>query len=159
MKAPTLTIATLGSHTALQILKGARDEGFRTLVIATHDRADFYRRFHFIDEILGIADYRDIFGIEKQLSQRNIVLIPHGSFIAYLGIEGNKRLHIPYFGNKAVLDWESDRKRQLQWLEEANLKVPRKFSRGDMIDRSVIVKSFGAGGGSGYFVAHNQKDF
>ena len=159
MKTKPYTIATLGSHTALQILKGARDEGFRTLVIATPDRVDFYRRFHFIDEILGIADYHDIFGMEKQLSQRNIVLIPHGSFIAYLGIEGNKRLYIPYFGNKAVLDWEADRKRQLQWLEEANLKVPRKFSRGDIIDRPVIVKSYGASGGTGYFVAHNQKDF
>jgi 5-formaminoimidazole-4-carboxamide-1-(beta)-D-ribofuranosyl 5'-monophosphate synthetase len=28
------TIATLGSHSALQILKGAHDEGFPTLAIA-----------------------------------------------------------------------------------------------------------------------------
>jgi 5-formaminoimidazole-4-carboxamide-1-beta-D-ribofuranosyl 5'-monophosphate synthetase len=28
------TIATLGSHSALQILKGAHDEGFKTLAIA-----------------------------------------------------------------------------------------------------------------------------
>ncbi|MBV8601178.1 MAG: DUF1246 domain-containing protein, partial [Candidatus Eremiobacteraeota bacterium] len=28
------TIATLGSHSALQILKGAHDEGFRTLAIS-----------------------------------------------------------------------------------------------------------------------------
>jgi 5-formaminoimidazole-4-carboxamide-1-(beta)-D-ribofuranosyl 5'-monophosphate synthetase len=28
----TFTIATLGSHSALQILKGAKDEGFKTLV-------------------------------------------------------------------------------------------------------------------------------
>lgn len=28
------TIATLGSHSSLQILKGAKDEGFKTLCIA-----------------------------------------------------------------------------------------------------------------------------
>ena len=27
------TIATLGSHSALQILKGAKDEGFNTLLV------------------------------------------------------------------------------------------------------------------------------
>lgn len=159
MKTKPYTIATLGSHTALQILKGARDEGFRTMVIATQDRTDFYRRFHFIDEILSIVDYRDIFRIEKQLALRNIVLIPHGSFIAYLGIEGNKRIRLPYFGNKAVLDWEADRLSQLRWLQAASLTVPRIFSQKDKIDRPVIVKSYGADGGTGYFVAHNQKDF
>lgn len=159
MKKKFYTIATLGSHTSLQILKGARDEGFKTLVIATQERVDFYRRFHFIDEVCSVAHYRDIFRIEKQLAVRNIVLIPHGSFIAYLGVEGNKRIQLPYFGNKTVLDWEANRKRQLQWLQEAGLNVPRKFSRGDTIDRAVIVKSYGADGGTGYFVAHNQKDF
>lgn len=159
MKKLLPTIATLGSHTALQILKGARDEGFKTLVIATQDRVDFYRRFHFICEILSIVDYRDIFRIEKQLALRNIVLIPHGSFIAYLGIEGNKRLNLPYFGNKAVLDWEANRISQLRWLQAAGLTAPRVFSQKDKIDRPVIVKSYGAAGGTGYFVAHNQKDF
>ena len=36
------TIATLGSHSALQILKGARDEGFRTLVIVNPDTERLY---------------------------------------------------------------------------------------------------------------------
>jgi 5-formaminoimidazole-4-carboxamide-1-(beta)-D-ribofuranosyl 5'-monophosphate synthetase len=39
------------------------------------------------------------------------------------------------------------------------LRVPREFSKHDHIDRPVIVKLFGAGGGAGYFVAHNQMDF
>ena len=37
------TIATLGSHSALQILKGAHDEGFRTLAISNRDTE---RLFH-----------------------------------------------------------------------------------------------------------------
>ena len=30
-----LKIATIGSHSALQILKGAKDEGFSTILIST----------------------------------------------------------------------------------------------------------------------------
>ena len=45
-------IATLGSHSALQILKGAKDEGFKTLVIATPDRVTLYSRVNFIDKNL-----------------------------------------------------------------------------------------------------------
>ena len=39
----SFTIATFGSHSALQILKGAKDEGFKTLVICTPDRTTLYR--------------------------------------------------------------------------------------------------------------------
>lgn len=153
------TIATLGSHTALQIMKGAKDEGFPTLLITKADREEFYRRFRFIDEIIPIASYEDLLVRQGALRKRRIVLIPHGSFVAYLGVAGNKKIALPYFGNKNVLDWEADRKKQLQWLTEAGIRVPRKFSRGDRIDRPVIVKSYGADGGKGYFVAHTQEDF
>lgn len=153
------TIATLGSHTALQIMKGAKDEGFATLLVTKSDRETFYRRFRFIDEIVSIPTYDEFLPAHRALEKRPIILIPHGSFVAYLGVEGNKTIHLPYFGNKAVLDWEADRKKQLQWLTMANIRVPRTFSRGDRIDRPVIVKSYGADGGTGYFVSHTQKDF
>ncbi|MHB8153238.1 MAG: DUF1246 domain-containing protein, partial [Bacillati bacterium] len=42
------TIATLGSHSALQILKGARDEGFGTLAIASRETERLYRSFKFV---------------------------------------------------------------------------------------------------------------
>ena len=40
-----MTIATLGSHSALQILKGAKDEGFSTLLICEENRHSLYKRF------------------------------------------------------------------------------------------------------------------
>lgn len=153
------TIATLGSHSALQILKGGKDEGFSTLLITTAERASFYKRFPFIDEVKAIDAFSDFPSIDEELSMNNVILIPHGSFVAYLGMEGNKHIKTPYFGNKKVLDWEGDRHLQLKWLTEAHLTVPHSFTEHDHIDRPVIVKSFGAAGGSGYFVAHNQEDF
>jgi 5-formaminoimidazole-4-carboxamide-1-(beta)-D-ribofuranosyl 5'-monophosphate synthetase len=152
-------VATLGSHSALQILKGAKDEGFQTICIAKKDRTSLYNRFKFIDEIIEINDYSDFFKIEDKLLRQKAILIPHGSFVAYLGVEKNKTMKVAYFGNKKVLDWESDRKRQREWLVSSNIPVPKRFKKGDKIDRPVIVKSFGAAGGDGYFFAKNQLEF
>src|SRR5579872_1874847 len=153
------TIATLGSHSALQILKGAKDEGFKTLLITTPKRIDFYKQFYFIDTVESVSAFSHFPEIEKKLSHKNIALIPHGSFVAYLGIEGNKKITIPYFGNKGVLDYEADRNLQRKWLVDANILVPRHFKNVEKTTFPVIVKTFGAAGGYGYFYAKNKKDF
>lgn len=152
-------IATLGSHSALQILKGAKDEGFKTLLIVTADRFSLYKRFSFIDKILEIPTFSDFPKIEKQLIREKVIIIPHGSFVAYLGLEENKKMKVPYFGNKLVLDWESDRLKQRQWLKTANVPVPKRFKKASEIDTPVLVKSYGASGGHGYFFAKNKKEF
>jgi len=153
------TIATLGSHSALQILKGAKDEGFATLLITTEDRKSLYQRFPFIDEIIIIKSYHEFPELENELRRKNTIIIPHGSFIAYLGIEGNKKIHIPYFGNKKVLDWEADRMKQHQWMKEAELNRPPLYKNPDEAEYPVMVKSFGAAGGKGYIFAGNKKEF
>lgn len=152
-------IATLGSHSALQILKGAKDEGLGTICVATGDRISLYSRFGFIDEILEIPTFADFPKIEKKLIAKNAIIIPHGSFVAYLGLAANKKMKVPYFGNKKVLDWESDRLKQRLWMEKAGVPVPKKFSDSAQIDRPVMVKSHGAAGGHGYFFAKNKKEF
>jgi len=152
-------IATLGSHSALQILKGAKDEGFETIVVATPNRVSLYRRFNFIDKIIEIPTFSDFAKIEKKLIEEKAILIPHGSFVAYLGLKEHKKMNVHYFGNKAVLDWESDRLKQREWLEKANVPVPRKFAKANEIDRPVLVKSYGASGGEGYFFAKNKQEY
>jgi len=96
--------------------------------------------------------------LESDLIKRNCIIIPHGSFVAYLGMDENKEMKVAYFGNKKVLDWEEDRKMQREWMEKAGVKVPRRFKKGDKTDRPVIVKSYGAAGGKGYFTARNQRE-
>jgi len=153
------TIATLGSHACLQILKGAKEEGFKTLAIAIPKMAKFYKQFPFFDEIIEIPEWKDFFKLEAELKDRNALLIPHGSFVAYLGIEESKKLDLPSFGNRNVLDWEADRGKQRKWLEEAKIHIPKEFETSSDISSPVIVKFYGAEGGKGYFVAHSKEDF
>jgi len=153
------TIVTLGSHSALQILKGAHDEGFSTLAVATPDTEALYRSFAFVDEVITIARYDEFMHLVPQLEKRKVIIVPHGSFVAYLSLEDHKRMCVPYFGNKAILDWEASRELQRDWLSRAGLNLPRQFRTAAEIDRPVIVKLYGAQGGKGYMFVRDAADF
>jgi len=150
-------IATLGSHSALQILKGARDEGLRNLVIAAGGKDTLYRRYGFVDEVIAIPRYADFESLEDDLVTRGAVMVPHGSFVAYLGEEVNQRMRVGYYGNRAVLRWEGDRDMQRRWLENAGVPVPAEYAApADVAEWPVLLKTHGAAGGAGYFLAPNR---
>lgn len=153
------TIATLASHSSLQIFKGAKEEGFKTLAISLNDRVWFYKKFNFIDEIISIKSYQEFYAIEKNLINKKVILIPHGSFTAYLGPGYDSKIKMMHFGNKKVLPWEIDRGRQMKWLGQSGIKLPKLIKNSSDIKLPVIVKLFGAKGGSGYFLARNRKEF
>ncbi len=154
-----VTIATLGSHSALQILKGAKDEGFKTLCVCTPSNEKLYRAYKVADEIITISDWKDFPKIDERMSKQNVVVVPHGSFVAYLSLEENKKMKTMYFGNKKVLDWESDRDMQRDWMKQAGLLVPKQFTDAEEIDRPIIVKFPGALGGKGYLFCKDKEEF
>lgn len=152
-------IATIGSHSALQILKGAKDEGFETICVCQRGKERPYQLFPVADEIILVDSFRDFMKVEKELLKRDAILIPHGSFVEYVGAANIAKLQLPYFGTKGILAWESDRGRQREWLKKAGLKLPKVFDKPEQIDRPVIVKFHGARGGHGYFLARNTEEF
>ncbi len=153
-------IATLGSHSALQILKGARDEGMRNLVICKKGTERAYKSYGVADEILLVdnwSEWND--ALEDELIRRNAIIIPHGSFVAYLGPERVMKVQSMYYGTKEILKWESDRTLERQWLEKAGIQMPSLFAKPEDIDRPAIVKFHGASGGFGYFVVKSAEQF
>lgn len=152
-------IATIGSHTALQILKGARDEGFKTICICQKGQTKPYTSYKVADEIIEIDNFQHFFKVEKDLMARNAIIIPHGSFVSYLGWERVQQLKCMHYGTKEILEWESDRKKERIWLLSAGLNLPAIYKNPEDIDRPVIVKFHGARGGLGYFIARSPEDF
>ncbi|MBI1934229.1 formate--phosphoribosylaminoimidazolecarboxamide ligase [Candidatus Peregrinibacteria bacterium] len=153
-------IATLGTHSALQILKGARDEGMRNLVVCKRGKEQPYRNFGVADGILPVDDWTDWdLPLEEELLRRNAIVIPHGSFVAYIGCERVLSMRPMYYGSKDILRWEADRRLQRRWLERAGLLLPCVFDRPEDIDRPVIVKFHGASGGFGYFIVNSPEQF
>ncbi len=157
-----LTIGTLGSHSALNIFKGAKQEGFKTLSICKKSDAIIYEKFPLADEMIFVKDFKEILNddLQEKLRKLNTVLIPHGSFTAYLNTEQlTNSLYVPMFGNRQLLHWEANRKEQEEWLRNAGLKLPRTFERPEQIDRLVIAKLPGAKGGKGYFLSNSPESF
>jgi len=138
------TVVTLGINSALQILKGARDEGFGTFCLCLPQHVELYRRYDFIDRPEALARYEDIVALCQELDPERFVIVPHSSFLSRLGSAGIAALSLPYFGSREAPAWEEVRDRQRQWMARSNLKVPRQFRHIDEIDAPVVVK---AGGG------------
>ncbi len=156
-----IAIATVCSHSSLQIFYGARQEGFRTVGVAIGEQPRFYDAFPLArpDEFLVVDSYEEIMDRADELVARQIVTVPHGSFVEYMGARSFARLAVPTFGNRAVLSWESDREKQREWLTSAGIDMPKKIERPEDIDRPVFVKYYGAKGGRGSFIAKNYEDF
>jgi len=153
-------IATIGSHSALQILKGARDEGMRNLVICKKGGEELYNRYGVADDVLLVDDWDEWDSkVEETLIKRNAIIVPHGSFISYMGHDKVAKMQSMYYGTKEILHWESDRSMERQWLEKSNLKLPKVFEKPEDIDCAVIIKFHGAGGGFGYFIANTPEQF
>jgi len=156
-----VSVATLGSHCALQVLKGAKDEGFKTILVCEKKREKLYRRFKFIDELIIVEKFSDILNqeIQDKLKQQDAILIPHGTLIAQMSSEEIESINTPVFGNKWILRWESDREMKEKLMREAALPMPKPVTDPKDIEKLVIVKRQGAAGGKGYFMAANEEDY
>ena len=157
-------VATICSHSALQIFHGARLEGLSTVGICTPSRKELYNSFPRAapDEIIEVQEFEEILREENQARLRdlNAVVVPHGSFVEYVGAKQlMESFSVPVFGNKYTLEWESDRSKESQWLEKADISVPRKYDSPEEIDGLAIVKFSGARGGRGFFLAESREEF
>ena len=153
------TVATLCSHSSLQIFHGARAEGLPTLGICVGPPPRFYDAFPLgrPDRFLSVAKVKDLPDVAQRLRAEGAIVIPHGSFVEYLGAETFAALEVPVFGNRAVLAWESDRRKEREWLDQAGVSMPRRYDDPSEVDGPVIVKYYGAKGGKGFFLAKNRE--
>lgn len=143
------------------MLKGAKDEGLKTILVCEKKREKLYRRFPFIDELILVDNFVDMLEQKYQsiLEQKDAVLIPHGTLIAQMSSEQIESIKTPIFGNKWILRWESDRTMKEKLMREAKLPVPKPVLNSKDIDKLVIVKRQGAAGGKGYFLAATPDDY
>nr|AHM02008.1 5-formaminoimidazole-4-carboxamide-1-(beta)-D-ribofuranosyl 5'-monophosphate synthetase [uncultured miscellaneous Crenarchaeota group] len=157
-----ISIGTLGSHSALNIFKGAKEEGFSTVCVCKKESEIVYKRFPLADQVILVEDFSELLDdeVQQKLREANAILVPHGSFNAYVGTEKmTDKLRVPLFGNRELLNWETDREKQREWLRRAGLTLPRIFHDADDIEGLVIAKFSGAMGGKGYFLADSKESF
>ena len=141
-----ITVGTIGSHSALEIMDGAKDENMKTLCICEKGRETPYKRFKRItDEIVLLNKFSDIMSKEnqKRLLQSNTIIIAHRAFTAYLGYDNiETKLYVPIFGNRSLLRAEERNAHRNQYylLEKARIKHPRIYNKASDIDGLAMVK-------------------
>jgi len=160
-KSGSTSIGSLASHSMLDIARGAKDEGFRTLAICKRGREQTYDKYFksrargkenigCIDEIIILNEWKEITkeDVIKKLIKSNTIIIPHRSLEVYLGYDIiENSFNVPLFGNRLLLRAEERtgpfkiEKNQDYLVKLAGILTPKKFSSPEEIDRPVIVKA------------------
>jgi 5-formaminoimidazole-4-carboxamide-1-(beta)-D-ribofuranosyl 5'-monophosphate synthetase len=141
-----VTVGTIGSHSALEIMDGAKDENLKTICICQKGREQPYRRFkRLADEIILLDKFSDILYAENQekLRQFNTIMVAHRAFTAYLGYDSIENdLKVPVFGNRLLLRAEERTapKNQYYLLEQAGIRHPKIYHKALEIDGPVMIK-------------------
>lgn len=156
----SLTLCSIGSHSALDVAYGARAQGLRNLVVTAKGRERTYTE-HFmrkpgpiargcVDETLQLAAFTDLLNddVQASLLARNAIFVANRSFEVYLHQrfsydEIERGMKIPFFGNRYLLRAEErdESDNQYALMERAGIRYPRQFSSYQEIDRLVMVKA------------------
>ncbi|MEK7597935.1 MAG: DUF1297 domain-containing protein [Patescibacteria group bacterium] len=149
-----LTVATLGSHSALDVCRGAKNLGFKTLVVTEIGREKTYEKYYKTDGKLGCVDetitldkFSDLLKpeIQKKLLDKNSIFVPNRSFEAYLNFNYDKienDFKVPMFGNRHLLKIEERGRAENQYylLEKSGIKYPKQFKDPKQINCLCLVK-------------------
>ncbi|MDQ4074449.1 MAG: formate--phosphoribosylaminoimidazolecarboxamide ligase family protein [Thermoproteota archaeon] len=141
-----LSVGVIGSHSALEIMDGAKDEGLRTVCICEKGRELPYIKFkRLVDEFIMVDKFPDILFRENQekLVSLNTILVAHRSFAVYLGYDNiENNFKIPIFGNRWLLRAEERNydKNQYYLLEKAGIPHPKIYKSPELIDGPALVK-------------------
>ncbi len=150
-----IAIGCIGSHSALDIADGAKDEGFETYVWCEKGRDEPYTRYFksnyhngrlvkgCVDHPIVLQSFKETLEYENFLREKNIIWIPNRSFVCYCGIDAVENdFRVPYVGSRNLLRMEErEEEKSYYWVcEKAGLPIPKKIDDPDEIDRLVMVK-------------------
>jgi 5-formaminoimidazole-4-carboxamide-1-(beta)-D-ribofuranosyl 5'-monophosphate synthetase len=153
-----LTVACVGSHSALDICDGAADEGLASLVVAqkgrertfdhyfkTRRRPDGSRERGTVDQCWVLDRYDEVLQDHRQkaLRDQSAIFVPNRSFTSYVDIDAiESAFEVPMFGSRRMLRVEERGQGQDYYhlLEKAGIPFPERVDSPGDIDALVIVK-------------------
>ncbi|MDD1720707.1 MAG: formate--phosphoribosylaminoimidazolecarboxamide ligase family protein [Euryarchaeota archaeon] len=152
-----ITVGVLGSHSALDVCDGARDEGLQNVVVCQKGRDALYTNYFrsrevnglrkgMVDETLVLDTFDAILAeaVQKELVKRNTLFIPNRSFVVYSGVRRvEDEFAVPLVGTRDMLkieNRETERENYYWVSQQAGIPIPRQYTSKDAIDTLVMVK-------------------
>lgn len=136
------SVSVLASHSALDVLDGAREEGFRTIAVAKKGRDKPYRMFPVVDDLVLVEDFSEMVSERVLQVLRESVFVPNRSFSVYVGYDRIENyFRVPVFGNRFLLRWEerTGEANYYRLLDAAGIRRPRTY-RLEEVQGPVLVK-------------------
>jgi len=169
-----ITIGVLGGHSGLDVSRGAKKQGFRTLAVCQKGREKTYTKYYktrsdgrgCIDETMVLNHFSDITKPEVQeiLREKNTLFIHNRYFWVYFDFHDIEHdFLVPIYGTRGMVKLEERDvpKNQYYLLDKANIRYPQIITEPKDIDRLVIVKVNEAirGYERAFFYASSFKDY
>lgn len=172
-----ITVGVIGSHSALDIADGAKEEGLPTLVVAQKGRHLTYAKYFklrksrdglikgFIDEVIVLDKFAQIIDIQDELRKRNVIFVPNRSFVVYTGIDKvENEFLVPMFGTRSLLRTEerSEEKSYYWLLEKAGLPYPEEVKPEEIDEVGLVIVKLPHAKKRlerGFFTAASYKEF
>ena len=172
-----ITVGVIGSHSALDIADGAKEEELPVLVVTQRGRHRTYAEYFklrrtkdglakgFIDEVIVLDKFAQIVEIQEELVRRNVIFVPNRSFVVYTGIDRvENEFRVPLFGSRNLLRSEerSEEKSYYWLLEKAKLPYPKMVKPEEIDDVGLVIVKLPHARKRlerGFFTAASYKEF
>lgn len=175
-----ISIGVLGGHSALDVCRGAKKLGFRTVAVCQRGREKTYSQYFktrdardragdslgCVDEVIVVDAFADIVTKEHQekLRSLNTIFVHNRYFWVYCDFQKvEDEFAVPIFGSRSMVKLEErdQPKNQYYLLEKARIRMPKIFSSPREIDRLVLVKVAEAARGfeRAFFTATSPEEY
>ena len=182
-----ITIGTIGSHSALDITDGAKDEGFETYVFCQKGREKPYTKYlkskylegnlvcGCVDHAIVLDSFKEMLQKQEFMREKNMIIVPNRAFTVYVGEdEIENEFRVPLIGSRNMLRIEERGKRgeegeegeiadYYSLCEKGGIKTPKKLESPAEIDEVglVMVKLHHAQMKleRGFFTASTKKEY
>ncbi|MFH2027808.1 MAG: formate--phosphoribosylaminoimidazolecarboxamide ligase family protein [Nanoarchaeota archaeon] len=167
-------IGVLGGHSALDVCRGAKKLGFKTVAVCQKGRDKTYSKYYktrdkkgCVDEIIIVDKFKDIVNpeVQEQLRKMNTIFIHNRYFWVYFDDYNDieDKFKVPIFGTRDMVKLEErdQPKNQYHLLEKAKVRIPKLFKSPKEINTLVIVKVNEAlrGYERAFFFCNNYEEF
>lgn len=168
-----IRIGSLGGHSALDVCRGAKKEGFETVVVVQKDREKTYSQYYktrgdkgCVDHVIVVEKFGDIVlpEIQEQLRKLNVVFVHSRYFWVYCDFNKIENdFMVPILGTRELVRKEErdEDKNQYYLLQDAKIPTPKQYKDPKDISELVIVKPSEAARGyeRAFFLAHDYDDY
>jgi len=142
-----VTIGVLGSHSALEIGYGAKQEDIDVLVVCERGRETTYTDHYdnLFDHVVLLDRFKDMVDPDVQQKMRDLgtIFVPNRSFATYVGYDLiENEFSVPILGNRMMLRAEEryETNNQYDLLDAAGISRPKELESPKDIDSLSIVK-------------------